>query len=202
MIRKIGVLYQDANSYGFLEGVKRRLKCEAELVAPSTAALSKSTMMSSRQARLAVKILQKEGVDVIVRFTDADGNRWQDIQRQEIGAFPEQVKEMLICGVAVNNVEQWLALDPAYIGSVLSINDVSALPPDQQTAVIKKAIAHQRQPDEPAHEVTARIVADAPSEVFQRWLKSDEALRNFYQECRRIAARADCDVPNELDSQN
>ena len=198
MIRRIGVLCQDPNSYGFLEGLKRRLKCDAELVRPTTAALSMNTTMTRRQAQLATAIFRKEGVDLILRFTDADRNRWQDIQRHELKVFPDEVSEILVCGVAVENVEQWLALDPAYISEALSIDNLAAIPADQKTAVIKKAIARQRHPDEPVHEVTARLVANAPTEVFQRWLKSDDALRVFYQDCRRVAASVNCTVPNEL----
>ncbi|MFQ5732435.1 MAG: hypothetical protein ACE5KM_10850 [Planctomycetaceae bacterium] len=156
-------------------------------------------MMTRQQAKLATAIFKKEGVDLILRFTDADQNRWQEIQRHELNVFPDEVSGILICGVAVENVEQWLALDPVYISGALSIDDIGSLAADQCTAVIKKAIARNRRPDEPVHEVTARIVAKAPTKVFQRWLKSDDALRAFYQDCRRVAARANCTVPNELD---
>jgi len=199
MIERIGVVCQDRNSFGFLEGLKRRLNCTAELIEPSTGALGKSTNMTRRQARIAARTFQEKGVDLVVRFTDSDANRWQDVRRSEVEVFPATVREILVCGVAVDNVEQWLALDRPYIANELKIPNVAQLAGPDLTGAIKTAIARQRSPDEPVSEVTARLVANAPPDVFREWLRADESLRHFYQECRAAAPQRKCDVPNELD---
>ncbi|MCI0640859.1 MAG: hypothetical protein L0Y72_31200 [Gemmataceae bacterium] len=149
MIHRIGVVCQDRNSRGFLEGIKRRLKCDAQLIEPTTGALGKSTTMTKRQAKLATTDLLRKSVDLIVRFTDADKNRWQDVQRQELGAFPHECNSIIVCGVAVENTEQWLALDPPYIEQALAIANAARLSPDQLTNAIKNAIARHRLADEP-----------------------------------------------------
>lgn len=199
MIGQIGVLCQDRNSFGFLRGLARRLNCEAELIEPTTGALAKSTYMTRRQAKLAALDLQRKSVDLIVRFTDADGAPWQQVKRHEEQVFPRSTTSLLVCGIAVENVEQWLARVPAYVGRALGIPDLGTLPFEQITGTIKNAIARQ---GPPASEVTARIVADAPPEVFRDWLRADDSLRTFYQECRAAAIRAGCDVPNELRTPN
>jgi hypothetical protein len=199
MIERIGVVCQDRNSFGFLQGIRRRLKCAADLVEPTTGGLGKSTTMTRRQAKLAALDLQRKRVDLLVRFTDADGGRWQEIARHEQAVFPAELGSMLVCGIAFDNTEQWLGLDRKYIGKVLEIPDVEAIPKEQLTGVIKNAIAQQRQSDEPVWEVTARLVAQAPADVFRLWLKCDESLREFYRACRHAALRQDCEVPNELD---
>ena len=199
MINKIGVLCQDRNSFGFLLGIQRRLECEPELVEPTTGVLAKSMFMSRKQAKLATEDLRKKQVDLILRFTDADGNPWQKVTRHEKDVFPDNVDSILLCAVAVENVKQWLALDRGYLASALDIANVHETANDDLTGVIKRAIAKKRDSDKPVSEVTARIVADAPPEVFRRWLKADPSLRRFYQDCRAAAIQADCDVLNELD---
>ncbi len=158
MIERIGAVCQDRNSFGFLEGIKRRLQCNAELIEPMTGALGKSTTMTRKQATLASLDLTNKRVDLIVRFTDADRNRWQDIRRHEQNLFPSEIGSIIVCGVAVNNTEQWLALDRQYIGQALRIANAAELVSEQLTGAIKSAIARRRSPDEPVSEVTARLV--------------------------------------------
>src|SRR5260370_11933836 len=147
MIERIGVVCQDRNSFGFLQALKRRLNCAAELIEPTTGFLGKSTTMTRKQATLAAKdLFDKRRVDLIVRFTDADRNRWQDIRRQEQGVFPDQFASMIVCGVAVENTEQWLALDRGYIGLALGIPHAAALAPQELTEAIKSAIPPQSDP--------------------------------------------------------
>ncbi len=199
MIRRIGIVCQDRNSFGFLQGLQRRLNCQAELIEPETGALGKSTTMTRRQGTIAARELQRRNVDLIVRFTDADGQACNDLRRHERAMFPESLGAILVVGVAVENTEQWLCLDRNYIGNALGIPNVAALSLEQLTGVIKSAIERARLPEEPVSEVTARLVAQASSEVFRHWLNADKALRDLYQECRLAALRADCEVPNELD---
>jgi hypothetical protein len=200
MINRIGVLCQDRISFGFLLGIKRRLQCDAELVEPSTGGIAKSTTMTRRQAKLALADLRHRGADLIVRFTDSDRNRWQEIARNEERVFVD-AGSTFVCGVAVNNVEEWLALDQSYLASVLSVDVRSLEVESQRTDIIKGALKRMRNPDQPQSEVSAQIVQQAPPEVFRSWLRSDDSLRRFYQTCRAAALRDSCDVPNELDDE-
>ena len=88
MIAKIGVIYEDAISLGFLDGLRQRLKCNAELVRP-TGAIARTPHLTRKIARLAWKFFQARGVDLVIRFTDADTDRWQRKQQRETTLFPE-----------------------------------------------------------------------------------------------------------------
>jgi hypothetical protein len=114
MIRRIGVIYQDATSLGLLIGLQQRLGCSAEIVEP-TASIGRSTNMNRRQATLAWQQFYSRGAELIIRLTDADGNRWQDVKRYELDVFPPASRSILICGVCDRNVESWLtACAPAF----------------------------------------------------------------------------------------
>jgi len=198
MIDRIGVLCQDRISFGFLLGIKRRLQCDAEFIEPASAGIAKSTTMTRRQAKLALADFSRRGVDLIVRFTDADRNRWQEISRNEEKVFAASAS-IFVCGVAVNNVEDWLAIDQVYLASVLGIDPREFANASQRSDAVKGALKRLRDPNEPQSKAVARIVEQAPTEVFRRWLKSDDSLQKFYQACRAAARRASCEVPNELD---
>lgn len=199
MIQRIGVLCQDRISFGFLEGLKRRLKCGAELIEPTTGSLAKSTMMTTRQARLAWAALHKNGIELLVRFTDADEHRWQEVARHELNVFPPASSSLIVVGVATRNVEEWLAADLDYLSSFLNIDRVSLESDPNRSDAIKGAIARSRSPDEPESAVVIRLVEGAPANVFRAWLQND-SLRRFYADCRAAALRDTCETPNELEA--
>ena len=198
MITRIGVIYQDANSLGFLRGLRDRLACEAELVEPR-AAIGKPRRLPTKQATRAWVEFKNAGVDLIVRFTDADQDRWQDVRRNELEVVPDEGKSVWICGVAVKNTEDWLCLDRTYLARVLDVTVQSLKDSEDRTGLIKHALSKSRHTGEGKSDVVARIVRDAPREVFRRWL-GDDAFRRFYTDCRAAAAAADCDTPNELEA--
>lgn len=197
MITKIGVIYQDRNSFEFLLGLQNRLGCVAELI-PSPTPIGKPRVLPRRQASSAWQYFRAHGVDLVVRFTDADRNRWQDVFRSESDVIPEQATEMWICGIAVNNVEECMALDIPHLATTLGIAQEELADPVHRTDRIKRSLARLRKADEGSSDVVARIVREAPRAVFRKWLE-DVALRRFYSDCRAAAARADCPTPNELD---
>lgn len=198
MIQRIGVIYQDRLSRGFLEGLRGRLRCEADLVEPP-ARIGISRDLSRREAKLAWLYFQRKGVDLIVRFTDADRARWQEVRRRELERVPNDAKSLWICGVAVDSVEGWLALDRTYLANALGVGETDIANRQNRVGVIKHAFAKLRNSVEWETDVVARFVGEAPSTVFRKWLE-DDALRTFYTDCRSAAAREDCDTPNELGS--
>ena len=113
--------------------------------------------------------------------------------------LPDEAKSVWICGVAVNNVEQWLCLDQSHLARVLEIAPEDLNDPEHRTDRIKRALARVRRQNEGKSDVVVRIVRDAPRDVFRRWL-ADEALQSLYSDCRAAATRADCETPNELDA--
>ena len=198
MITRIGVIYQDANSLGFLRGLRDRLQCRAEFIPPPTA-IGKTKRLPRRQAKRAWSYFRKKEADLVVRFTDADGDRWQDVQRGELQDAPSEAESLWVCGVAVNNPEEWLYLDRAHLAAVLEVPLEELDDPEHRTPRIKAALARLTSPEEGKSDVVARIVRDAPREVFRRWLL-DDALRRFYTDRRAAAAASVCDTPNELEA--
>ncbi|MBN2560111.1 MAG: hypothetical protein JXQ75_04200 [Phycisphaerae bacterium] len=199
MIDRIGVICQDANSLGFLQGLKARLKCEAELIkAPAT--VGKSTYMTKRQAKNAWAFFREKGVDRIIRFTDADDDRWQSVRREEPKSFDVAARSILVCGVAVRNTEHWLNLMQDHLAKVLRLSVAQLRATKDPTDLIKAALKRIRRPDQNASDVVAGIVERAPPRVFQSLLKY-QSFRTFYNDCRAEALKADCEVPNELADQ-
>ena len=194
MIAKIGVICQDRNSFEFLAGLRDRLKCKAELI-EAPAVSGNTQRLHPRSVKNAWRYFHKRGVDLVIRFTDADGSRWQDVKRDESLTVPDEARSIWICAVAVDRVEDWLCLDRDYLAGCLSL-EPSDLQPQNRTGVIKHTAARHRALGET--NVVARIVGDAPRHVFHRWL-NDEALRSFYSDCRGAAKAHDCETPNELE---
>jgi len=194
LIAKIGVICQDRNSFEFLAGLRDRLKCKAQLL-EAPAVSGNTQRLHRRSAKNAWRYFHRLGVDLVVRFTDADGSRWQDVQRVERETVPDEARSIWICAVAVDRVEDWLCLDAGYLAARLSIRS-SDLDPQNRTGIIKHTAARRRALGE--NEVVAQIVRDAPRGVFRRWL-GDDSLRSFYAECRAAARTENCETPNELD---
>ena len=197
MIGKIGIIYQDRNSREFLLGLRDRLNCEAELIDPP-AAIGITRDLPRRQANRAWAFFQKAGVDLVIRLTDSDGARWQEVRREELGRVPEVARSVWICGVAVNNLEDWLSGDPAHLARVLDASASEIQNISNRTGVVKRLISKKRSSREDSSDCVARIVRDAPSDVFRQWLNSN-SLRQFYADCRAAASCAGCETANELD---
>ena len=202
MINRIGVIYQDRNSFGFLDGLRQRLNCAAQLIA-APAAIGTSRQLTRKQAKQTWQYFQKKGVELVVRLTDADQQRWQEVRRSEEEVFPAEARSMYICGVAVNNTEDWLCLDTHHLAALLAIAPSELADVVHRTDRVKHALSRARREnvDEGLSDMVARIVRDAPSSVFRRWLR-DDALQRFYSDCRLAATAADCGTPNELGEEN
>jgi len=196
MIRRAGVIYQDMHSLGFLRGLKKRLDCQANLISAPTGA-GRTRNMTRKQGRIAWIYFQQKSVDVVVRLTDADRARWQDVKREELAVFPDAAQNAIVCGIAVNNTEEWLALDPDYLAKQLDLDANEIRSRNDRTDLIKRAITRKTKPYERTADFVERIVTGAPDDVFKRWLQND-SFRDFYTACRGIANQHDCQTPNEL----
>lgn len=201
MITKIGVIYQDATSRGFLEGLRDRLKCTAELIDPPIDVPGQQ--LPRRKAKLAWAHFQKKGANLVVHFTDADGQPWRQVHQRQTSekVVPKEAASMWLCGVAVNNPEEWLYLDNPYLEKTLELSPEDLRDPVHRTDRIKRAIGLAAvRSNEDKSETVAHIVRDAPPEVFRGWLKKDKALRTFYSDCLGAARLADCVTRDERDA--
>lgn len=197
MITRIGVIYQDPSSLGFLHGLCDRLKCEADFVSPP-APIGINRLLTSKNAKMAWEYFRHKNVDLIVRFTDADKARWQTVRRRELDIFPDAARHLLVCGVAVENMEDWLCIDTHYLAESAGIPRAELADPQHRTGRIKRAIQGLANSGVSKSDAVEKLVADADPEVFKRWLV-DESFRDFYTDCRAAATKADCETPNELE---
>ncbi len=194
MIHKIGIIYQGPNDLGFLQGLRRRLRCEAELI--PAISRGRTRISIRRQASKIWLSFRKARVDLVVRLTDADTDRWQDVKREEERRFPQEARSVLVCGVATRNLEHWLVADPGYAKDALGLGPEALATVEAVTGNVKAAISQRRKPGEGHSDVVERLVIGAPPDVFQRWLQN-ESLGVFYDDCRAAARRENCQVPNE-----
>lgn len=191
MISKIGVIVQDSHSLGLLEGMKRRFGCDAELVQP-VGPVGKSTYLNRGQAKSACAQFKHKGVDIILRFTDADNDRWQDVRKKELRILEKYAcGTPVVCGVAVRNTEHWLVR--MGVAAMLQVNLNSS---DDPTGDVKGAIGRRKPSGEGKPDYVARLVSDQADDTFKQAFDCN-AFDAFYSDCRAIAKRFDCDVSNE-----
>ena len=114
-------------------------------------------------------------------------------------AFPDEAADTFICGVAVENVEDWLCLDTQYLSEKLQVPREDLEDSAQRTGRIKRALARLGALGDGPTNVVEGFVREAPPKVFRRWL-DDKALQAFYSNCRAAATREDCETPNELET--
>lgn len=200
MNQRIGVIFQDLHSLGLLEGLRERLRCDAELVQPP-APIGRQSVATRKNLLLAWRSFSRQGANLVVRLTDSDAVPWQHVRREETNRSPEEAREIWVVGVAVENVEGWLLkCRPPHIEDFFG----GEAPASQQDAPgwLKRRIGElSRECGKPPQEVVSDFVAGLPTEVFRQWLQSDESLKCFYSDCRAAATRVDCHTPNELDLQ-
>ena len=198
MIRKIGIIYQGANDRGFLEGLKRRLGCDAEFVDSRTRGRNKLSI--GRDAAKNWSAFKAKGVDLVVRLTDSEGSRWQDIKKKEIERFPEDMKGVLICGVNQFAVESWLAIDRGFLEEEVGIPASEKISSNDLVGRVKSAIS-RHDFSLSSKEVVRHLVESAPLAVFKRWLK-EPSFRGFYDDCRGAAKRQNCPINDEVTGQS
>ena len=203
MIRNIVLIGQGPNDIGFLEGLRDRLGCHAEITDYRDEPIlrKKGTLTRPKDARLIInRCLSRQPVDLVVRLTDGDTKRPQDIARKERTRFPERIDSLFICGVCDRDIEAWLTLDVSHLARTLGF-DPTELPVDREarSAFIKNRITRSLQQDQTYTAFVADFVRQAPSSVVKRWL-ANPAFSAFYDDCRAAAERHDCEVTNLRDA--
>ncbi len=198
MIRRILVVGQGPSDLGFLEGLRDRLGCDAELVDYSSDPSLRQRGSYTRRSDARLIWQRFRNVDLIVRLTDGDTDRPQEARRTEGQRWPEEAWPLLVVGVCDRDVEHWLCLDPDYAGRVLGF-DAHQLPGDREerSGFVKSRI-RLTCPDGDYRSFVRRIVRDAPPETLKRWL-ANGAFADFYEQCRDAAQQHDCVVANLRD---
>lgn len=194
MIQRIGIIVQGPNDRGFLLGIRDRLGCHAELVGSRNRGKNKISVR--RDARANWLFFQQQNVGLVVRLTDSDADRWQNVKREEIKSFPEEMRSLLVCGVAEGAVEIWMSLDRSYLEQQLGIAESEVMSREHIVGRIKSALRRHRS-GLPYDQVVSNLVRQAPSEVFKKWLEHP-SLRDFYENCKNAALRErDCPINDE-----
>ncbi len=201
MIEVVLVIGQGPNDIGFLEGLRDRLGCFAQLVnfENEPRLRRRGTWTRKKEAKLILKTcLQKYRLDLIVSLTDGDASKWQHVRQEEHDRWPAEWQSMLVCGVCDRDVEHWITLDPIYAGQVCGF-ERSELPPDRKdrSRFVKRRIQRRLLPGQTYTEFLADFVRKAPTSTIRSWL-ADPAFGAFYQDCLAAAARHQCRVKNEL----
>lgn len=192
MIQKIGIIVQGPNDEGFLLGLRDRLGCHAEFVGSRNRGKNKISVR--RDARKNWLFFQQKNVDLVIRLTDSDADRWQDVKREETRSFPEEMRSLLVCGVAEGTVEMWMSLDRSYLEQQLGIAESEVISREHIVGRIKSALRRHRS-GLPYDQVVSNLVRQAP---FKEWLKNP-SLRAFYEDCKNAALReGDCPVNDDL----
>lgn len=195
MIRRIGVIVQGPNDYGLLMGLRDRLGCDAEFVPARIRGKNRRSVR--RDALNNWRYFQQKGVDLVVRLTDSDSERWQDVLREERQGFPEDMRGILVCGVTEGTVELWLTADRRFLESQLGIPRSEHISDADIVGRVKSAFV-QRSPLRRYDEAVQKLVREAPPETFRQWLRQP-SLRDLYEQCRDAALREhDCLVHDEL----
>lgn len=199
MIRRIGLIHQGPNDLGFVRGLRSRLGCGADVIPAKERGRQKFSVWKHIKSNL--KFFEAQGVDIIVRLTDCNGDAWQEVKRRELEKFPVESKSRLVCGVTNRAIELWLGIDRNYLESELGIPRDEALNSAQMIGRIKNAITSKLDGRDYSRWVE-HFVQRAPADVFQNWLTVD-SLRDFYSDCRNMAIQdEDCrsSVNDELKS--
>ena len=170
MIRHIVLISQGPNDIGFMEGLRDRLGCDAQIIDYRNDPLlrRKGAQTRPKDARFIINRYLRN-VDLFIRLTDGDETRPCEVAREERMRFPESVHSMFVCGVCDRDVEAWLALDAPYLAKTLSFDPV-VLPLDREarSAFIKNRIRRALPPDQTYTAFVANFVRQAPKDVIKQ----------------------------------
>lgn len=197
MIRRIAVIAQGPNDVGFLHGLKDRLRCDAEIVDYSTVPILRRRNKYTPPKEMRLILRHVKDTDLLVRLTDADKDRWQEVTRREAGCFSQQFAGRFICGVCDRDVENWMLLHKPYAARVLHFQPED-IPSDRadRSRFVKSKISSILGGQRDHIGFVARFVREAPADAFAIWLK-DPAFSRFYDECVAAARQVDCPVNDE-----
>ncbi|MBI4579934.1 MAG: hypothetical protein HY718_09550 [Planctomycetes bacterium] len=201
MIRKIILVGQGPNDIGFLEGLRDRLGCDAELLDYTDRPVlrQRGTYTRRKDADLIWREFQAAGGDLLIRLTDGDTHSTKTVINTEIRRYPAEAEGLLVCGVCDRDVEHWMGLDRGYLCEYLDCLPTD-VPNERQdfTRFVKSRLERIAGDDRDFRGAVAAFVRRASRSTMKAWLEHP-SFATFYDDCRQAAIRDDCPVPNERD---
>lgn len=184
---KIGYAVEGSTDRALITGLAARWCPQALLV---EGAFRGSTGMSLRREyrKICDEFIIKE-VDVMVFLTDANGQDWREVQRNERQHFPEDRFHQSMHGVCDRNVECWLCADTGWIASQLGAEAV-AFEVEDPKRVFERGIGINR--DDRKEKQIADLVRDAP---LRNWLHN-RSFEDFYQQIWHLSGTTGCAIEN------
>lgn len=189
---KIGVICEDGEQRAVVEGLIRRGWCPNAVLE-----LGEFKGMKGRSLRRelpkALWALRQKDVQFFVVMTDADNDNWQTVRNSGLEGVSEEYEPFLIFGVPDRNVECWVVADRQYFAGFANcrIEDLSVADPEM---VVKRRLLDAGW-DSPNQGIVALI--ESPDAPIPTWIESSSSFAAFYEDCRDVAQRNGCHIPNE-----
>lgn len=194
---RIGYYVQGTTDEAFVHGLANRWCPEADL-APGKFRGSSKESFRREIAKALWDLRDDKRCDVLVVLTDSDVAAWREVKRREWNRVPGDCQHMCVFGVAERNIECWLAINRNALAKELACAP-EEIPRDDPSGFVKGKFRLGERGDArgKAKGRVAQFVAQAP---VKSWIEGSESFRSFYKDARSLAARANCDMPNELES--
>ena len=194
---KIGYYVQGTTDEAFVHGLANRWCPEADL-APGKFRGSSRISFRREIAKALWDLRDDKRCDVLVVLTDSDVTPWRAVKQREWERVPEDCQHMCVFGVAERNIECWLAINRNVLAKELNCTP-DDIPRDDPSGFVKRkfGLGERDGTREDAKGRVVQFVAQAP---VKSWIKNSESFEDFYKEARSLAARTNCDMPNELES--
>lgn len=194
---KIGYYVQGDTDEAVVKGLVKQWCPDAELIKGPFRGSTKVALKRELLIALSMDLKDDKGCDILVFLTDADANRWRDVKRRESDRIPEDCRHLTLLGVADRNIECWLAIDRGALASELKCREED-IPTDDPSDFVKRRF-----------ELTGRNKQDAKARIcdyvaqasLRAWIEGSDSFEDFYEQARRWAARNECSIPNERESE-
>ena len=136
--------------------------------------------------------------DVLVVLTDSDVAPWREIKQREWNRVPEDCRHLCVYGVAERNIECWLAIDRTALANELGCGPVE-IPSGDPAGFVKRRFGLGER-DTARDDAKDRIKQFVCRVSMKPWIDESESFRTFYTDCRGLAARIRCEMPNEMEN--
>lgn len=194
---RIGYYVQGTTDEAFVRGLAQRWCPDADVAAGKFRGSSKESFRREI-AKALWDLRDDKRCDVLVVLTDSNLNPWREVKRREWNRVPVDCRHICVFGVAERNIECWLAINRHALAKELSCNPAD-IPNHDPSGFVKRrfGLGERDLARGDAKTRVSRFVTHAP---VKSWIEGSESFESFYKDARSLAARTNCDVPNELES--
>lgn len=184
---KIGYSVQGSTDRAFLEGLRQRWCPDAQMFEGYFRGMTGESLR--REYRDICEEFVIKSVDVMVFLTDANGQGWREVQKNERSKFPPERLARAIHGVADRNMECWICAEPNYVAGKLQIQAQELQTPNPK-GIFEAAMDISRNDRKEAE--IADLVKGAP---LNSWL-GNASFEDFYEQVRDISKQLGCEIEN------